>query len=45
MNPVEIGDKEDDDGNILEMPDEEWSEESQKIAQWLVMLQKPARIS
>lgn len=42
---MEMDDEGDDDGNILEMPDEEWSEESQKIAQWLVMLQKPARIS
>ena len=42
---MEMDDEGDDDGSILEMPDEEWSEESQKIAQWLVMLQKPARIS
>ena len=28
MNPVEIGDKEDDNENILETSDKEWSEES-----------------
>ena len=27
VNPVEIGDEEDDNRNILEMPKEEWSEE------------------
>ena len=45
MNPVEIGDKEDDNENILETSDKEWSEELQKIAQWLVILQKPVRMS
>ena len=38
VNPVKMGDEGDDDGNVLEMPDEEWSEKSQKIACWLVML-------
>ena len=32
MNPVKMGDEGDDNGNILETLDEEWSEESQKIA-------------
>ena len=45
VNPVEMGDEGDDDGNVLETPDEEWSEELQKIAWWLVMLQKPVRMS
>ena len=37
-NPVEMSDEGDNDGNVLETPDEEWSEKSQKIACWLVML-------
>ena len=31
MNPVEMSDKENNNGNILEILDEEWSEKSQKI--------------
>ena len=45
VNPVEMGDEGDHDGNVLETPDEEWSEELQKIAHWLVMLWRPARMS
>ena len=45
VNPVEMGDEGDNNGNVLETPDEEWSEKLQKIACWLVMLQRPARIS
>ena len=44
VNPVEVGDEE-DDGRVLETPDEEWSEESQKIARWLVTLRRPAGMS
>ena len=38
VNPVEMSDKENNNGNILEILDEEWSEKSQKIVWWLVIL-------